>query len=139
MLSFVQIAQNQRRIADLCQKENKLNNVDLSDDEKRNIEERIYDLKQQKQDYLIANEKLKNEISMKYLASNTNFCLLLVRIQKQQEMGKKFVILFAICCARNNCCIFQLCFQKVLPIKTNLQQRKINVIVFRTNNLSSSN
>jgi len=44
-----------------------------------------------------------------------------------------FVNLFIVCCKGNNCFIFP----KVI-VELNLQQRKINVIVFRTNNLSAS-
>ncbi|CAF2986900.1 unnamed protein product [Rotaria socialis] len=48
---------------ELSQQQSNFNNSNLHDDEKRIIEQRIYDLKQQKQDYLIANETLEREIT----------------------------------------------------------------------------
>ncbi|CAF2080701.1 unnamed protein product [Rotaria magnacalcarata] len=82
-MSDIQIIQgdiqhNNGRIADiegeLSQEQGKLNNIHLSDDEKRHIEQRIDDLKQQKQDYIIANETLEKEIT---------------QIQNQSAMGNK--------------------------------------------------
>ncbi|CAM4826963.1 unnamed protein product [Rotaria magnacalcarata] len=47
----------------LSQEQSNLNNSNLRDDEKRIIDQRIHDLKQQKQDYIIANETLEREIT----------------------------------------------------------------------------
>ncbi|CAF3830976.1 unnamed protein product [Rotaria magnacalcarata] len=55
---------------ELSQQQSNFNDPNLRDDETRIIEQRIHDLKQQKQDYIMANETLEREISMEYLASN---------------------------------------------------------------------
>ncbi|CAF2080690.1 unnamed protein product [Rotaria magnacalcarata] len=47
----------------LSQEQSNLNNSNLRDDEKRIIEQGIHDLKQQKQDYIMANETLEREIT----------------------------------------------------------------------------
>ncbi|CAF3586196.1 unnamed protein product [Rotaria socialis] len=66
------IVENEGRIrsieGELSQEEGKVNNSNLSENEKQTIEQSIHALKQRKQDYIIAIETLQNEMRMKYLA-----------------------------------------------------------------------
>ncbi|CAM4810899.1 unnamed protein product [Rotaria magnacalcarata] len=48
---------------ELSQQQSNFNDPNLRDDEKRIIEQHIHDLKQQKQDYIMANETLEREIT----------------------------------------------------------------------------
>ncbi|CAF4868125.1 unnamed protein product [Rotaria socialis] len=60
------IVENEGRIrsieGELSQEEGKVNNSNLSENEKQTIEQSIHALKQRKQDYIIAIETLQNEM-----------------------------------------------------------------------------